>query len=96
MTILEIQHNIDRKIFNATIKLDYDEIRDISHALYYLCEDEKNKKRTSYHEIHMEIAALFGLVKHGRLTGCALDLLNSLQNAIEQSKEKENEDKRKI
>lgn len=93
MTILEIQHNIDRNIFNATIKLDYGEIRDISHALYYLCEDEKNKKRTSYHEIHMEIAALFGLVKNGRLCGCAIDMLNSLQDAIEQSKEKDNETK---
>lgn len=87
MTILEMNRDSDRNIFNATIKLNYDEIRDISHALYHLCEDEKNKKRTSYHEIHRDIAWLFDLVKNGCLDRCSVDMLNDLQNAIKESKE---------
>lgn len=87
MTIREINRDSDREIFNATIKLNYDEIRDISHALYHLCNDEENKKRTSYHEIHRDIAWLFGLVKHGCLNRCSVDMLNGLQNAIEESRE---------
>ena len=91
MTIIEIEHKRDTKTFSATIKLNYDEIRDLSHGMYELCKDDKNKHNISYHETHKEIALLFDLVKHGRLDKCSVEMLDHLQNAIEIAREKQDE-----
>lgn len=95
MTIIEIEHNSKTKTFSATIKLNYDKIRDLSHGMYYLCKDEKNNDNVSYQETHKEIALLFDLVKHGRLDKCSVEMLEKLQNAIETAREKQNERTRK-
>ena len=89
MTIIEIERKPDHKIFTATVKLNYDELRDLDHGMYQLCKDEKNKKNTSYHETHKEIALLFDVVKHGHLDSCSIDMLNDLQKAIDESIKKE-------
>lgn len=87
MTILELIHDNKYKQYNAVVRLSYDEIRDLSHGMYHLCEDEKNKMRTSYHEIHKEIALLFDLVKNGHLDSWSISMLNDLQKAIDESRE---------
>ncbi len=87
MTILELEHKTDQKIFSATVRLNYDEIRDLSHGMYHLCEDERNKMNTSYHETHKEIALLFDLVKNGHLDSWSISMLNDLQKAIDKSRE---------
>lgn len=90
MTIIEIEHNNKTKTFSATIKLNYDEIRDLSHGMYYLCEDDKSKYNVSYQETHKEIALLFDLVKNGRLDERSVEMLKRLQDAIEIAKENNN------
>ena len=47
MTILELTHDNKYKQYNAVVKLSYDEIRDLSHGMYQLCKDERNKLNIS-------------------------------------------------
>lgn len=89
MTIIEIERKPEYKTFNAIVKLNYDEIRDLDHGMYQLCKNEENKKNTSYHETHKEIALLFDLVKNGHLDDWSIAMLNDLQEVIKESRKKE-------
>lgn len=86
MTILELEHDNKYKQYSAVVKLSYDEIRDLSHSMYQLCKDERNKMNVSYHETHKEIALLFDLVKNGHLDSWSISMLNDLQKAIDDSR----------
>jgi hypothetical protein len=88
MTILELTHDNKYKQYNAVVKLSYDEIRDLSHGMYQLCKDERNKLNVSYHETHKEIALLFDLVKNGHLDSWSVSMLNDLQKAIDEYRER--------
>ena len=42
MIINELNHKPDFKIKNATVTLNYEEIRDIANGLFYLLEDDEH------------------------------------------------------
>ena len=87
MTILELKHDDNYKQYSATVRLSYDELRDLSHGMYHLYKDERNRLNVSYHETHKEIALVFDLVKNGHLDNWSIDMLNELQKAIDKSRE---------
>lgn len=87
MNIIELKHYPERSIKSAIVRLDYDEIRDIVNILYHACKDEKNKDRTSYHQIHRDMFLLFELVKNSCIDSFTVEQLGKLQDAIKESKE---------
>lgn len=85
MIIKELHSETTNKY--AIIKLDYNEIRDISNSLYEF--SKQGQCTTDVHIVHRNIAALFQLVKHGCLDSASIELLSKLQLEINKSKTKD-------
>ena len=92
MIINELNHKPDLKIKNATVTLNYEEIRDIANGLFYLIEDDETLKPThsekdSFEQTKRKFDMLFDLVKYG----CVTDF--TLSHIVQKPKESEEEGK---
>ena len=54
MTINEINHKPDRHTKNATIHLDYDEIRDLANMLCTVVNKQKEFQTEGYKTLHRD------------------------------------------
>jgi hypothetical protein len=77
MIINELNHKPDLKIKNATVTLNYEEIRDIANGLFYLLEDDETFKpnqseKDSFAQTKRKFDMLFDLVKYGGVTDFTL------------------------
>lgn len=77
MIINELNHKPDLKIKNATVTLNYDEIRDIANGLFYLLEDDETFKpnqseKDSFAQTKRKFDILFDLIKYGNVTDFTL------------------------
>ena len=77
MIITELNHKPDYNIKNATVTLNYEEIRDIANGLFYLLEDDEKFKpnqseKDSFAKTKRKFDILFDLVKYGNVTDFTL------------------------
>lgn len=77
MIINELNYKPDLKIKNATVTLNYEEIRDIANGLFYLLEDDETFKpnqseKDSFTQTKRKFDMLFDLVKYGNVTDFTL------------------------
>lgn len=86
MTIKEIIHKPELGIKQATITLDYDEIRDISNLIYEESKKEENLKINSFNKLRRDMFFLFDLVKNGCIDGACVKKLFDLQEIINKNK----------
>ena len=85
MTINEIIHKPDRNTKNATIHLDYDEIRDIANMLCSVTKQNEYQTE-NYKTLHRDFFLLFELVKNGCIDGFTCEHLSLLNKQINDSK----------
>ena len=85
MTINEIIHKPDRNTKNATIYLDYDEIRDIANMLCSVTKQNEYQTE-SYKKLHRDFFLLFELVKNGCIDGFTCEHLFQLDKKINEGK----------
>lgn len=77
MTIKELNANTKGvQIKKMLIEVDYNEMRDISNALYHLCEHEKES--SDYDNLTIKNTArdaliAFDIIKHGTVTQFTID-----------------------
>ena len=81
MIINELNHKPDLKIKNATVMLNYEEIRDIANGLFYLLEDDETFKpnqseKDSFAQTKRKFDMLFDLVKYGGVTDFTLSRIS--------------------
>lgn len=77
MIINELNHKPDLKIKNATVTLNYEEIRDIANGLFYLLKDDEKFKpnqseKDSFAQTKRKFDMLFDLIKYGCVTDFTL------------------------
>lgn len=79
MLIREINHYPEMKTKSATVELTYDELRDISNALY-----ECSKTHDKYHQTRTKMFILFEIVKNGSLDCWAIEKLYEMTHQGEE------------
>ena len=81
MTIHEIVHNPNQSIKNATVTLNYEEIRDIANLL---CEIDKIRQLSKTEaKLHRDMFFLFEVVKNGCIDSLTVEHLGKLQDKME-------------
>ena len=81
MTIHEINHKPNFAIKNATVTLNYEEIRDISNLL---CDIDKIRPLSNTEaKLHRDMFFLFDVVKNGCIDNFTVEHLGELQRKME-------------
>lgn len=77
MTIREVNHKPDLHMKDATVALDYEEVRDIANAFYYLLDPDgcqpTDSEIASFKKTSNKFNILFDLVKNGCVTQDCID-----------------------
>lgn len=90
MIITELNHKPELKIKDATVTLNYDEIRDIANGLFYLLDDGAMKpsqsEKKSFEQTKRKFDMLFDLVKYGSVTDFTISHIATQKKESEDTK----------